>query len=457
MTQLGTIFIVVLAQILVGFGIVVGNPAIVVAVIVVILTVPVVINKWPLSTISLSLASTALDRYRYDIEGWGLKIEYVVVLCVSIVWIIKVMTGKSRIRIRLAERILAAWLFINLLSSVFFAPNMWQSLKYMILLCFMTLIYLALSHMIDDSGTLDGTLNLFLGIGVLVAIYGIAARWLYPFGINLGVQIDPVTGDLIPYGTLWEGNIFGSFTMSVSLVFLTLCATSGLLGKHRALLLGGFVATFFGMILSLSRGAYVGFVAGGMVIFLVMRKDPLRLWILAIAIVGFLMLISSGIMEIVGSQSPVIERFSNLLNLSQTISWQSRFSLYSRALDHWQINPLLGWGSGSFGQVFNYDTEALPAWIGNLEIHILHDTGMVGLGVFVSFIAVVVGDAVSVAAKAVNDPRRNVLIGLLAGFLGLLVAFQATEATWLGFTWVYIALLVATTRIIQEKHISRLH
>ena len=63
--------------------------------------------------------------------------------------------------------------------------------------------------------------------------------------------------------------------------------------------------------------------------------------------------------------------------------------------------------------------------------------------------------ATSRSVRALRRPLADwttthyILFGLLIADLGLLLAYQLTEGTWLGFTWVFLALLVAAGRLAE--------
>ena len=443
------VFLICFVLIGVGLGIPLLGPTNTV-IIGALLTIPIAIKKWPLSAITLVIVATALNRYRFDIAGWGLKIEYIAIVYICVIWAIQLLARKSRVQVDQKDWILIVWLLINLLSSSINAPDRNKSLKYFVLLGLMVLMYLVLVQLLSNERTLHKAVVLFLMVGTLTSLFGILARWLYAFGLNLGVQIDPSTKEPIPYGTLWEGNIFGSYTMSFALCFLALLSTSEIRKRHRLVLWSGFIVNFSATLLSLSRGAYLGFAGGLLMIFLFVRKNFLRRWFFAITIVGLLLLISYGSLTVDESRSPIITRALSLSNFTEA-SWQGRLYYYQQALDSWKVHPLIGWGTGSFGQLYTYVTVKLPAWVGNLEIRMLHDSGFLGVCAFVLFLIMVIGNAMRAVVKTRTSFNRNLLITFLVSFIGLLIAYQATEATWLGFTWVHIAFLRVSTRAVLEN------
>ena len=103
--------------------------------------------------------------------------------------------------------------------------------------------------------------------------------------------------------------------------------------------------------------------------------------------------------------------------------------------------------SGPAGQAARPEPHA-PAWIPNVVLHILFDTGIIGLLVATAAVAVGVGSAVRALAKS---PRRwgsveYILLGALVACGALALSYQMTDGTWLGFTWFLFALLVVSAR-----------
>ncbi|MEP6774409.1 MAG: O-antigen ligase family protein [Chloroflexota bacterium] len=139
------------------------------------------------------------------------------------------------------------------------------------------------------------------------------------------------------------------------------------------------------------------------------------------------------------------DRVGELLNPGGAPSLSSRWRIYTDALNGWLRRPILGWGAGTFPYVYPPPPEG-GTWIANAELHTLFDTGIVGL-LLLAAAAFIAG------RRALNTLRlpparwelNNYLtFGILFASLGLLAAFQITDGTWLGFTWLLLAMLVAT-------------
>jgi O-antigen ligase len=133
--------------------------------------------------------------------------------------------------------------------------------------------------------------------------------------------------------------------------------------------------------------------------------------------------------------------------LGQQQTVLERLDTYEKAWEGITAQPLLGNGTGSFGQRYVYRSVNEPGWVGNLELHLLYDSGLIGLAGFALFTGVIGGRAARAYRRSRDPLLRGTILALGGGLLSLLVAYQATEATWLAFTWVHLGLLAAATAI----------
>ncbi|MGH9537761.1 MAG: hypothetical protein ACRD3H_07545, partial [Terriglobales bacterium] len=90
-------------------------------------------------------------------------------------------------------------------------------------------------------------------------------------------------------------------------------------------------------------------------------------------------------------------------------------------------------------------------WVGNTPLRILHDTGVVGLAIFLLFLGFL-ARGVQKAIRIASPQTQTVLIALAAGLLLYAITFQATEATILAFTWVHLGLIAAAVRLVKRTH-----
>lgn len=124
-----------------------------------------------------------------------------------------------------------------------------------------------------------------------------------------------------------------------------------------------------------------------------------------------------------------------------------RWRIFKDAFEGWLRRPVLGWGAGSFPLVYPPPPEG-GYWIANMVLHTMFDTGSVGLLLLLGGI----GLAWWRGFKSIHyptsrwDSRAFVMFGLLSAGAGLLAAYQVTDGSWLGFSWVIVGMIGMTDR-----------
>src|SRR5205807_8877189 len=213
------------------------------------------------------------------------------------------------------------------------------------------------------------------------------------------------------------------------------------LAKRDRKLLAGFSLAFIGMAISLSRAALTGTV---LVLLLVlihgMKLKKIKRKMLAEMAVAVLCIAALTAPVLIAVYS---ERFSTVEVADPTAdaSTVTRLIGFAAAWDGVINHPIAGNGTASFQLAFNWSdvepgTEAIGS-ISNTELRVLHDTGILGLGVFISF-------ALALAWGAWKLLKRTHSLELQALCLGAVVysfSFQFTEGTLLAFPWVQLGLI----------------
>jgi O-antigen ligase len=273
------------------------------------------------------------------------------------------------------------------------------------------------------------------------ALFGLLALMVFQLrGIDLGVQADWLTQAPAPYGSLWESNIFGGFLAAVLVAAIALLLTTHRKGK-RTWLLSLLVALLaLGLLASLSRGAWLGAIAGSGVVlaFAGARRKGLIIG------VGGAIVLTFVVAQFLFPSSPVWSaaqnRFgtlSNLNGLQSDPTTAERLYSYDLAIHEWLQHPLIGSGAGALGQTYDTLSQQIPVWVANLELHALHDSGLIGL---IGLLGAILGTMASLWAAirrlpSGNTVDRGILVGMLGACVALAVAFQATEGTWLAYSW----------------------
>lgn len=432
------------------------SPVLTLALLLLLILAIVILFLWPLGATGLLLLATVVDRYGYELAGRTVKAEHVVVVALCALLLLrKLLRGESRFYFSLPTLFALGWLGINFLASYRSPAPSETGTNDLIRLALMLGIFFILPNLIRSEVHLRYIFGFFLMLGVAQSIFGILALALYYVtGINLGVGFPSSYPGPAPTGTLNAANIFGSYTMSVCLVFLVLLLVPPRQAPFpRRWVLAGFWTTLVAMVLSLTRGAWLGFAATA-TLFLIMRRGFDRYWLKRALLVGTI--VSAALVTVVAavyllpSDIALINRVSSLGRLGTERTVVGRVSKYELAISTWRESPLLGWGTGGMARAFGREAKVLT-WVGNLELHLLVDTGMVGLLLFALFVGTLVLGAVSALRRARGTPLRALLLSLSVGFVGLLLAYQSTEGTWLGLFWAHAGLLAAATHVVNMR------
>jgi O-antigen ligase len=261
------------------------------------------------------------------------------------------------------------------------------------------------------------------------------------------------------YGTMVEPNIFGSFTAAflvLATVLLSIAAHRGVAVPNIRLLRWLAVAAATGLVLSFTRAAWLG-AGAALVAFAVAARAVagVRVRFSRSLVPAGLAVAGLGLMLLLPGNAGDLFRFK-VLNLLNVVSPTGALRLltYAMALDQTAQHPIVGWGTFSFaalavqGSDFQQFDNWRNLWIGNFLVLALHDTGAVGLALWVGLIATILARGV----RAVRVLRRSAplasvrALALTVAVASLLVPFLATSGFSLGYSWLLIGLLGAHCR-----------
>jgi hypothetical protein len=137
----------------------------------------------------------------------------------------------------------------------------------------------------------------------------------------------------------------------------------------------------------------------------------------------------------------IADRVSTLGRLNSDFTVNTRVQDARWAVSDWLAKPLLGRGTGSFVQLHGVRVGT-DAWISNLALHTLVDTGLVGLAIQ-TLLFVLVARRTWRAAAATAEPQLQIgLKALTLGFVVMAIAYQVTDGTWLAVFWIHLGLMV---------------
>lgn len=443
---------------------------------------------WTRAALALLVVAALLNRYVVSVGGLHLKLEHAAIGIGVLVFIWQ-STRRERPAWGLADGLLAAWVVANALGSIN-APIPTLSLKLTLQLAILFVGYVLIQQFTRRRADLFFGHALLLGGITLVAAFGVLLHLVYPLGLDLGMQINPVTKQPTVFATLYEGNLFGSTVMVGLLWWLVLLLFGGT--RFRRVGVIGITICTVAIEVSLARGAWLAIVAiislAIVAYFMFRRRLALKpniaartlamaatsvillslfTWaepaaLVATAWVGTNPLTSSkdpsdsssdgssskdpSDSSSDGSSSAIIDRIISLSESAQDQTVTQRIATLKRATHDWTLHPLIGWGPGSYGQKY-INTSHLPDWLGMLPLRILHDTGLIGVLLFSAFGIVLLRDAVRALARSADSALRIMLVADLVGVVALFIAYLVTEGIQLYFPWLLLGLFRATIRI----------
>ena len=332
------------------------------------------------------IIGSAAPRLYVEIAGLKARPEHVIcgVLCISILFLRK--KRSQPIRWIWPDYLLMAYAALNLFSSLFMSVEPRQTIKWALQQVLVILAYFFLRVLVEDRAGLHKALMALLAVGAATVAYGIVCFYSnLLFGTEFGMTIGQYGDTSAPYGLQYEANLLGSYSGALAVMMLVIY-----LYDHRRRFLMGFALALAGMAISLSRGALGATLIGlsAVAIFSFKRRllpVEVRSSLIKASLCALLIVLPAVVPQ-------YVERF-NTLDIGEPAAdpnTLTRIVQVSSAFDEVLNHPFLGGGTSSFQLTFDWQSLGEEwedqGWIGNTEMRVLHDTGIVGLAVFVAFL-----------------------------------------------------------------------
>jgi len=404
------------------------------------IAVPIAVFWMSYSAVGAMIAlviGSAAPRLYVEIGGLKARPEHVIcgILCISILFLRK--KRSQPVPWIWPDYLLMAYAALNLFSSLFMSIEPRQTIKWALQQVLVILAYFFLRVLVEDRAGLHKAVMALLAVGAATVTYGIICFYSnLLFGTEFGMTIGQYGDTPAPYGLQYEANLLGSYSGALAVMMLVIY-----LYDHRRRFLVGFALALSGMAISLSRGAlgatFIGLSAAAIFGFKKRLLTPEVRSRLVKATLCELLLVLPAVAP------QYIERF-NTVDIGEPAmdpNTLTRVVQVSTAFDEVTKHPFMGGGTSSFQLAFDWQSLGEDweeqGWIGNTEMRVLHDTGIVGLAVFVAFLLLLYRQSRKVL-KSESSPE---LVALLASAVVYCVSFQATEGTLLAFSWVHLGLI----------------
>jgi len=405
-----------------------------------VIAIPIAVFWMSYSAVGAIIAliiGSAAPRLYVEIGGLKARPEHVIcgILCISILFLRK--KRSQPIPWIWPDYLLMAYAALNLFSSLFMSIDPRQTIKWALQQVLVIFAYFFLRVLVEDRAGLHKAVMALLAVGAATVTYGIICFYSnLLFGTEFGMTIGQYGDTPAPYGLQYEANLLGSYSGALAVMMLVIY-----LYDHRRRFLVGFALAFAGMAISLSRGALGATFIGlsGVAVFSIKKKLLTRQLLVSIAKATLCALLV--VLPAVVPQ--YAERF-NTMDIGEPAvdpNTLTRIVQVTSAFDEITKHPFLGGGTSSFQLAFDWQSLGEEweeqGWIGNTEMRVLHDTGIVGLVIFAAFLV----SLYRRSRKALKIESNPELVALLASALVYCVSFQATEGTLLAFSWVHLGLI----------------
>ena len=379
---------------------------------------------------------------------------------------VAILSGKRRLRMDATAWWLVALLVSNLMASALNSPARTYSFSQCANLASAWLIHLLLINYLDTREDVAEFLEQCLRGALVASSIGIVAFLLAVAGLPVGgaevsaSAVQHLTRPYGAYGTMVEPNIFGSFMgafVALAVAILAVARPASATPSSR-LLRWTAALSAVGLVLSFTRSAWIGTIVA-LAFVALMGRRWLRVrtrYLLMPPLVGLAIVLA--LLLLPGSAGTFLRfKLGNLVNFGSETA-VLRLMTYSLALEQTLRHPLIGLGTFSFAPLLAEGTDFARfdgwrgLWIGNYLLLALHDTGVIGLGLWLGLLWSIVARGLRASRIASeSDPALAAqALALTGAVVSLLVAFLATTGFSLGYPWLLIGLLGAHARLAIE-------
>lgn len=304
------------------------------------------------------------------------------------------------------------------------------------------LFYFVVINTVDTEKKIKGLLYIFIVSATFASIYGL---YQYMFGeLYSQAWLDKSMFEDIKmrvYSTFENPNVFGEYLLLVIPVIVGLLFTEK--GwKKKIFLLGILGINSIALILTFSRGCWLGILFSVAILAIVIDRRFILLGIALLLMAPFIL------------PESIINRFTSIGNMEDT-STSYRVSIWMGTIamlkDYWFSG--IGLGITSFNKVYPiYAYSGTTAQHShNLYLQLVVENGIMGLIMFIGIMYYFYKETIISICKKKNI----VLVGIISGMVGFLVQ-SMTDHTWYNYRvvlifWMVLAFGVSLAKMNQEE------
>ena len=359
--------------------------------------------------------------------------------------VMKFLCGKRVFKLSLIDLPIFVFAILTLFGGIFTRSS--TSLKKMLLMiCFMA-AYFIVKNLIRSSALLKKCLSATAFSGALVSLYGILENFVGTPSVIWQDMSDfgEIKGRVV--STFANPNVLGEYLILIIPITVALAITSKSL-KERFAFACGAAFDIFCLVLTWSRGAWLGFAVSTVVFLLLADKRCFTAGILLLPPAAVALSLSGSVMN----------RITSIFTHSDTSSsyrigiWKGVLKMLGKVF-HYGI----GIGEGAFAAVYpSYALRGIETapHSHSLYLQIITELGISGAVVFFIFLFLLAQINISHIASPDSKSSKLIEIGIFCGLIAFLVQGM-TDYVWYNYRiflmfWIVVGLSVSA--VIMSKN-----
>ena len=358
-------------------------------------------------------------------------------LACAALWVLLLISDGDRHSLTPVHLVVMAYWGISTIATAF-SPVRSAATDGWVKLTLYLILFALMARVLRSPSTRSFLIGVYLHVALFVSAVGLR-QWF--FGVDaLATWVDQesaLAGTTRVYSYLGNPNLLAGYLIPATLLS---CAAVFVWKRWLAkgLAITMVIVNSACLVLTFSRGGWLGFVAGGFVflILLIQWISPRlprfwRLWTLPLVLGGTLGSLALAVVSI----APLQERFLSIFAGHEDSSNSFRIYVWRAVLDMIQASPIIGIGPGNdaFNKVYPFYQEpgytALSAYSIFLEVWV--ETGIIGLACFLWLLLVTLAQGcMAIQRLRIKAERDGFWLMAAIATIGGMVVHGAVDTVW---------------------------
>jgi len=401
----------------------------------------------------------------YPIGGTDIKINTVLGFVVLIAWIFALISNGIKWKIQPNALAVPLSVFVMaILLSLTQAIDLDRAYMVTAFVLFTIFLGVMAINMVTSKEDLQKVIRVLLLSSLVAGLFGLFQFAGDIVGLPRSITLLKAGYDSVTFGF----PRIQAFSMEplyfANYLFLPIClGLAYFFGKdkqvgNRWLIIMLTIMLLINFILTVSRGAYIGFALSFLVLAVLLFKQiftwkHILMAVVTVSVVGYAVAFALSNGDTRATNEFVKHILVKDFKVGESV--QGRLSSFEQSYSMWLRSPVLGIGLGNFGPAIKGYPNTTPkdgwAIVNNEYLELLAETGAVGITSFVLILLVLIARSILAIWKAKDDFLRLTMIGMLAAFIGILGQYASFSTLYIIHIWILIGLMIATQNLILKN------